>query len=193
MTTLCKAWPARCLAIALLFSSAATVAAELRFVDVERDDDHYKLRSLTWFDTNSEQLFRVFTDYDQFHRFTSAITESENVEADEAGRPQFYTKMEGCVLRFCMTFDRNGYLEIDDEKVVAVSDPEKSDFKRSHESWTMVPTTDGTLVIYQFEMIPDFWVPPVIGPYFIQKALKSGGERAVNRIEAIALGKEPEK
>ena len=40
-------------------------------------------------------------------------------------------------------------------------------------------------------MIPDFWVPPVLGPFYIKRALKSGGANAVNRIEAIALGKEP--
>jgi hypothetical protein len=193
VTAFRKAWPAISLAVLLLFALEVAGAAELRWVNVERDDDHYQLRSLTWFNTNSEQLYRVFTDYDQFHRFTSAIVESKNIEPDKQGRPQFYSKMEGCVLRFCMTFDRNGYLDLEDDTVTAISDPEKSDFNKSHESWTMIPTTDGTLVIYQFEMIPDFWVPPVIGPYFIQKALKSGGERAVNRIEAIALGKEPQK
>lgn len=193
MNRLHGATPACWLAVTVLIAASVSHSAELRFVNVDRDDDHYQLRSLTWFATDSEQLYRVFTDYDQFHRFTSAITESKNLEPDEKGRPQFYTKMEGCVLRFCMTFDRNGHLELEGDKVTAISDPEKSDFKKSHESWTMIPTTDGTLVVYQFEMIPDFWVPPVIGPYFITKALKSGGARAVNRIEAIALGKEPEK
>jgi hypothetical protein len=56
-----------------------------------------------------------------------------------------------------------------------------------------VPEGEGTLMIYEFEMVPDFWVPPVIGPFYIMRALRSGGERAIDRIEALARGKEPEQ
>ena len=46
-------------------------------------------------------------------------------------------------------------------------------------------------MIYNFEMEPGFWVPPVVGPYVIKRALRSNGNAAVNRIEALALGKDP--
>jgi hypothetical protein len=39
-------------------------------------------------------------------------------------------------------------------------------------------------------MVPDFWVPPVIGPYYMKRALKSGGEKAVDRIEALAIAEQ---
>ena len=42
-------------------------------------------------------------------------------------------------------------------------------------------------MIYEFEMEPDFWVPPVIGPYYIKRALRSGGMNAIKRIERLAL------
>ena len=46
-------------------------------------------------------------------------------------------------------------------------------------------------MIYDFEMEPGFWVPPIIGPYVIKRALKASGANAVNRIEAVALGRKP--
>jgi hypothetical protein len=35
-------------------------------------------------------------------------------------------------------------------------------------------------------MEPDFWVPPVVGPWFLKRTLMRGGTRAINRIERIA-------
>jgi hypothetical protein len=35
---------------------------------------------------------------------------------------------------------------------------------------------------------PDFWVPPVIGPWVLKRELRAGGERALYRIERLARG-----
>jgi len=177
--------------ILVLASAPAVLGADLRHVTIDRDDDLYRLQSVAWFDVSQEALYSVLTNYDNFVKFTSAIDESRNVEPDEQGRPQFYTRMEGCVLLFCKSFIRNGYLELDPyTEVIAIIDPERSDFKRSRERWLLIPDHDGTLLVYEFEMVPDFWVPPVIGPYYIKKALASGGEKAINRIEALAFAEE---
>lgn len=179
------------MAVCLLLSTFSQ-AAELREVAVEREKDRYQLNSTTWFDVSPQELYDVLTNYELFSKFTSAIVESRNVEADEEGRPQFYARMEGCVLVWCKSFVRNGHLLLDPlTEIVAISDPERSDFKLSREEWQLVPEGEGTLMIYQFEMIPDFWVPPIIGPYYIKRALRLGGNTAVNRIEALAKGEEP--
>jgi hypothetical protein len=137
-------------------------------------------------------VYGVLTDYDLFHKFTSAIVESRNTEKDQHGRPGYYTRMEGCVLMWCRSFVRIGHLTLDPiTRIVANADPGQSNFKKSRESWTLTKEGEGTLLVYEFEMVPDFWVPPVIGPFFIKRALQSGGERAVDRIEALAQGSEP--
>ena len=180
-------------ALAALSSPLAVVAAELTDVEVSYEDDRYRLTSKTYFEATRSQLFRVLTDYDLFTKFSSAFAESENREPDELGRPTFYTRMEGCVLWWCKSFVRYGHLELEPEvDIVAIVDPEPSNFKYSRERWQLKEDGDGTLLEYEFEMEPDFWVPPVVGPYFIKKALRAGGKNAVNRIEALAQGKEPE-
>lgn len=167
-------------------------AADLRFIEVTRDGDLYRLKSISWFDADTKPLYGVLTDYELFKKFTGAIVESRNLEPDEDGRPEYYTRMEGCVLVFCKSFIRTGYLKLDPEKEIeAISDPERSDFKKSRERWEFIPEAGGTVVIYEFEMVPAFWVPPVIGPFYIKRALMSGGSRAVDRIEALAQGREP--
>jgi hypothetical protein len=175
------------LAALALLTTLSAPAAELREIEVVRDDDYYRLRSTAWFINDQQALYEVLTNYDLFRYFTSAIVESRNLDPDKQGRPRYFTRMEGCVLMWCKSFERTGHLELEPaDEIVAIADPEESDFKRSYERWRLQPEKGGTLLIYEFEMIPDFWVPPLIGPFLIQRTLKAGGERALERIEALA-------
>ena len=181
-------------AMLLLLLGVPAVAAELLDVYVERKGDRYHFTSTTYFDTTQSQLYNVLIDFDKYPQFSSAFVEAENREPDDQGRPQFYTRMEGCALLFCKAYIRIGYLELQPEhEIIAVADPEQSNFAYSWERWQLIPKDEGTIMIYDFEMEPGFWVPPIIGPYVIKRALRSSGGNAVNRIEAVALGKKPRK
>ena len=167
--------------------------AELRSVEVWLKDGRYHLISESLIGASQDNLYAVLIDYEQFKKFTSAIVDSNNVEPGEDGRPRFYTRMQGCVLLYCHTFDRRGYLLLTPKHdIIAVAEPEKSDFEFSREQWKLSSEGDDTVMIYEFELEPRFWIPPYIGPYFIKHALKSGSIRAVNRIEALARGEEPD-
>ena len=177
----------------LLLLAQSAGSADLRVVEVDRDDDRYSLRSEAWFEASPQELYRVLTDYDLFEQFSSTYVETRNAGRDDQGRPRFFTRMQGCVLLFCRSFVRHGYLLlVPHSEIVAIAEPEDSDFRYSKERWRLQREGRGTLLIYDFEMEPGFWVPPVIGPYVIQRSLRSGGSDAIDRIEALALGRTPE-
>ena len=47
---------------------------------------------------------------------------------------------------------------------------------------------EGTVVVYKFQFDPKFWLPPVIGPYVLQRKLELDSDHALSRIEALANG-----
>ncbi|MGI9329534.1 MAG: SRPBCC family protein [Gammaproteobacteria bacterium] len=178
---------------ALLFFCSSARGADLLEIEVQREEGVYNMSSVSWLDVPPKDLYDILANHDLFTKFTSAVVESRNVEPDDEGRPQFFSRFEGCVVLYCKSFVRNGYLELTPFKeLVAIVHPETSDFKRSREQWTLEPEKGGTKMTYLFEMEPDFWVPPVIGPFYIKRALKRGGEKAVDRIEALAKKMEQE-
>jgi hypothetical protein len=184
--------PGCALGLLLLIVARLAGPADLRAIEVERENDRYSLRSEAYFAASRNDLYRVLTDYDLFEQFSSAYVETRNVEKDDKGRPRFFTRMQGCVLLFCRSFVRHGYLLLTPKtEIVAIAEPENSDFKYSREHWRLQTEGEGTLLIYDFEMEPGFWVPPVIGPYVIQRSLRAGGADAIDRIEALALGRPP--
>ena len=179
----------RWLAVILIVLTGQGVgsAAEMRSIDVKYEDGLYTLVSVVWFDAGVRPMIDVFSTWDLSDQFSGAVVEARDLEADDLGRPGFFVVNRGCVVFFCKTLTRQGYVEIEREKVLrAFADPALSDFKVSNEAWEFAEEGSGTVVKYTLHMQPDFWVPPAIGPYLIKRKLKTDGGRALDRIEAIA-------
>ena len=175
------------LVASLCVLSSAAAAAEMRSVDVEYENSRYTMQSEAWFDAPLEQIYAVFSDWDLSTEFSSVVVESRDLPPDEHGRPQYFVRNRGCLLFFCLSFERRGHVERQPLSVLrAVANPETSDFLISDETWTFSAEDEGTLVVYQLLMQPKFWVPPGIGPYIIKRKLKRDGGDALDRIEAIA-------
>lgn len=172
----------------LLFLVAGSAsAAELRSIDVEHNKGEYSLVSVVWFDAGLEETFEVFRTWDHSEQFSSAIVEARDLPPDELGRPGFYSRAEGCILFFCKSVVRQGYVDFVDNRVLRASaDPALSDFEFSNETWTFREDGGGTRVRYEMQMDPKFWVPPGIGPYFIKRKLKNASGDALDRIERLA-------
>ena len=171
----------------LLLAPFCSYAADLRSVFVDKIDDRYVMRSVAWFDAEIEYLYDVLLDWDLSTEFSSVVVESRNLEPDGQGRPQYYTRNEACVAFFCKSMVREGVVEFERYEFIKASViPDKSDFHYSNERWTFHEEGEGTVVVYDIEFSPKFFVPPLIGPYMIKRKLKSGAGDALDRIEVIA-------
>ena len=174
----------------LMLVTGSAHAAELRSVVVEREGDLFMLESEVWFAAETAPLYEIFLDYDMTHQFTSFVVDSRNLGPDEQGRRQFFISNQGCVWFFCRSFERTGHVEyVPNEYIHSTADPELSDFHTSIETWEFTPEGSGTVVVYKFQFDPKFWLPPVIGPFVLQRKLELDSDHALSRIEALAQGK----
>ena len=172
-----------------LLLSLSLSAAEILSIAVESEEGVYTMTSEVWFDASVAPSFEVYRHWDYSTQFSNAIVESRDMEADEQGRAQFYIRNKGCVMFFCQSFERQGYIELEKNTVLrAFANPETSDFHISNESWQFKAHDGGTIVTYDLTMKPKFWIPPGIGPYMIKRKLKKNGGNAVDRIEVIMQG-----
>lgn len=184
----------RRLAASILVIGAALApaanAAELLSVKVEKDGRRYRVQSETRFDAPTEAVFTVLTDYERFHRISSVFKESRFLEPAPDGTPRVYTRMQGCVAFYCRTIERTERLETEPgEQIVVTAEPENSDFAYGWARWRFREdgeTGEATIVNYEMEMEPAFFVPPLIGPFFLKRTLRHRAVDAVDRIEALA-------
>ncbi len=175
------------LAVVGICTTATVLPATIRTIDVQHDDGVYRLVSDTYIDAPREAIFEVLTDYERFGRISSSYTDYGFMEPAADGVPIVYTTMEGCVLFFCVSMRRVERMETRAPGFIRTDVlPEQSDFKSSVSEWTLTPEAGGTKLIYSLVVEPDFWIPPLIGPWVLKQRLERGGTGAVNRIERLA-------
>lgn len=176
-------------ALAALGASALAAAATIDELDVWRKRGLYSLEAEARLDATPESIYAVLTDFDDnaYSRISRVYKESKYLPPAPDGTPIVYTRMEGCLLWHCVTLERTERLETDPPYYIkSVALPEGSNFKRSSSEWLLEPDGDGTRMTYKLQMEPDFFVPPIIGPWYLKRTLEKGGLRAVVRIERLA-------
>jgi hypothetical protein len=176
-------------ALSALGAGALAAAATIDELDVTRQRGRYSLEANARLDATPESIYAVLTDFDDnaYSRISRVYKESRYLEPAADGTPVVYTRMEGCLLWHCMTLERTERLETDAPRwIKSTALPEGSNFKHSTSEWVLEPHGDGTVMSYRLEMEPDFFVPPVIGPWYLKRTLSQGGLRAVTRIERLA-------
>ena len=174
-------------------ASMIVQGATLDSVVVTYDSGRYSLEADAHMDAPREAIFAVLTDYDRFGRISSAYKEYGFMDPAPDGTPIVFTRMEGCILIFCRSLSRVERLESEAPGLIrTVTLPEQSDFRYSVSQWRLEPEADGTRISYQLDVEPNFWVPPIIGPWMLQRRLQRGGAAAVDRIERLAQELSPE-
>jgi hypothetical protein len=176
-------------ALAGLLIGSLTCAATVDSLDITRKRGRYELVADAQLDASPEAIYAVLLDYDnnRFGRISSVYKESRYMEPASDGTPIVYTLMEGCLLFYCLSMRRVERLETQAPyRIKSFTLPEQSNFKHSTSEWLLEPFAGGTKMMYRLEMEPDFWVPPVIGPWYLKRVLSQGGVRAVTRIERLA-------
>jgi hypothetical protein len=176
-------------AIGALVVSALGAAATIDGLDVTRQRGRYMLEAEARLAATPESIYAVLTDYDdnRYSRISRAYKESRYLEPAADGTPLIYTRLEGCALWHCMSLERTERLETEAPyHIKSIVLPESSNFKYSTSEWLLERDGDDTKMIYKLEMEPDFFVPPIVGPWYLKRTLSQGGLRAVMRIERLA-------
>ena len=135
---------------------------------------------------SSESVLALLTDYTQLTRLNPLIVSSRVLPTDalDVDRVEIITR--GCMLFFCKTIRRVEDVLIANEKhIKSTITPSLSDFKSGHTLWTFTPKGTQTLVNYQATMVPDFWLPPFIGPYTLKKQIRTQLERTALKVNQL--------
>lgn len=176
-------------ALSALGAAALAAAATIDEFDIKKHKGIYYFEADVHLDATRESIYAVITDFDDnaYSRISRSYKESRYLEPAADGTPIVYTRMEGCMGQKCISFARTERLETDAPRwIKSTALPEQSDFKHATSEFVLEPSGDGTKMIYKLEIEPDFWVPPLIGPWYLKRTVSKGALRAVTRIEGLA-------
>lgn len=175
------------LACTLVLLATPTHAAEMLYINLIEDDNLYQLRSASIIDAPPDLIIKTLLDYNNFYRLSGGIKETRYLDPDPDGTPVGYTLVESCILFLCKRLIKSErVLRATDNEIVLEVDPSRSDFKFMHSRWSVKPKGEKTILTYDMDMIPDFWVPPLIGTWAIKRKLESTAMNMARRLEKMA-------
>jgi hypothetical protein len=163
-------------------------AADIESLTVERDGKTLQVDSILLIDAPRELVYAVLVDYDAFAELSSRYKQSRFVEPATDGALRIFTQVEGCVWFFCRSVERYSRLELTSyTKIIAIVEPEHSDFESGQEEWLLEDAAAGTRITYTHAMQPKFWIPPMVGVWAIRRTLTKDALSAAQKIEEYAL------
>lgn len=175
----------RFLCFALLAAPLLSRAGGVLDSSVSYDAGVYSLSIEARIDAPAAMVYRLITDYDHLQDINPAIRESRILRADSPEKYRIRVVTRVCVLFYCRDVTQSqdmvqspGYL------LEANILPEISDFRRGRAQWRLTAEGDSTLMQFRAELVPDFFMPPLIGPWLIRREMANQITEIVMIIEA---------
>ncbi|MGQ0502109.1 MAG: SRPBCC family protein [Panacagrimonas sp.] len=185
-----RAWP---LLLAVTVGGEA-LAFELLDIAVERADARYRVHMSVTLDASARAAYEVFSDVTQLPRINPAVLEARTLPEPVAAGQRVMTRVRVCISFFCRQLRQVQDMQFlpgaTGGEIRAEVIPERSDLRYGRASWSLEDCGHRACLRFDAELEPDFWVPPLIGPWLIQRKLRGEAMETSAGIERLAQARD---
>lgn len=170
----------------LLFHSVPVLSGEIINSKVSFDQGVYKASIEMQINAAADKVYALFTDFNHLSRLSVNIRNSEIIDEDP---PEYTVLVEthNCVLFFCVDLKQTQeVIELGDGYIVVEDIKDQSDFSLASSHWHIRAFEKGTRVTVYSEMQPDFWLPPIFGPWLFKSSLIEETQNIIEQLEKLA-------
>jgi len=175
--------------------AARAQAAQVSSVQVTRNGTRFVIEMQIAIDAPPPAVFRALQDYAEMARYNPDLR-SVRVEPTTAhNRVRLFTTIHACVLIFCETMHQEQIMtataSADGGALNAVLVPHYGDFESGHGLWVVGPCRRArtqACIDVRIDLVPGFWVPPVIGPWVLRRKMDEEARRTGAGLERTARG-----
>ena len=171
----------------LLLSAASAIGGKVYTASATHQSGVYFVEVDALVNVPEPQARALLTDYNHLGRINEAIEVSEILKTRKPGDYRVRTVTEACIWFYCKRIHQvQDVIEAYDGSVTATVIPQQSDFRHGYARLNLWQEPGGTRVLIRSEVEPDFWIPPIIGPWLIKRKLRSEALESVQNLERVA-------
>ena len=165
------------LLVTLALLPGISLCADIKTIEIKKETNLYHMHINATVNADVDNVIRIITDYENLPLINPYLKESRLLENPEDERTTVNMLTEICVLFLCYSIRHiQTFHTIDNGILFSRIIPGKSDFQAGWMRWEIKGMDSNkihpvTKIILDIEMVPDFFVPPVIGPYQIKKIM----------------------
>lgn len=171
----------------LFVACAAAQAEEIRDLQVTNEEGRYRVSFDALLDAPITKTRPLLTEPHNWPRLSDIVSAASVTSTNADGVQQVHVRFSACVLFFCKTVRKIEEMHVGaDGDITTLAVPEHSDFRYARERWRISGDDRHTRVQYEAELVPDFFVPPLIGPYLLKSRLQKLLTDTAENLEHLA-------
>ncbi|MFV1982236.1 MAG: SRPBCC family protein [Thiohalomonadales bacterium] len=174
--------------LSLILSQSVSLARSGEVITsfVDEVKDHYIIRIDMRINAELNDVYKHLIDLKNIHKLNNTIVSSV-VMYSKGKVHEVEVKTYGCVLFFCTKqVQYQKVTELDNNYIMIHLVPEKSDFISGQILWQVYAEKNNTRVVFAADFEPDFWIPPLIGPWILKGIFKDESLETINELEKLA-------
>ena len=174
------------LTITLLLLSFNAKASDITSSSAEYESDRFVIKVVGVVDAPPNHVFSVLTDYKNITKISPKIIESKIIKTD-GDATIVKTVVKGCVWFFCKeVINTQTTTSILEKRIQSITITSGSNLKFGKMVWNIKEVKAGTQIDYYAEIEPDFFVPPLVGAYFIKNSMLEEAKAFVDSVEKLS-------
>lgn len=132
------------------------------------------------------QVHDVLTDFERLDRISDGLKNVEVLGRLDNGRTRMRVVARVCILFVCLDFDWvQQVYTVSRGDIVADIEPGTGDFRSGQARWRMSAEDQGTRLLFDARLEPDFWFPPLIGRWLMERYLRNEAMITITGIERV--------
>ena len=175
-----------CLWAALLWPSFSP-GAEVLSMEVTHHRKLYILHLQGIFAGEPHKIFEILTDYPLLTRLNKAIIHSTAIpHLTASNETHLSLVLQSCIWFFCKRISPTlNVTALGNQEIFAVLVPDEDNFNFGWAQLKIHVLDNKTHVELYAELIPAFWIPPLIGPLIIKHKLQQEAWETLQNMEAL--------
>jgi hypothetical protein len=160
-------------------------AAEVHTLEVHYVDGALNVQLDAELNARVAALRSVLSDYRNLSLLMPVVQNSKVIAGAPPGWTRVHAELQGCIWIFCRDLDHVMDVKRDDNgRSLAKTVPGAGDFASGTIRWHLQAVGKyRSRLVLNAHLVPDIWVPPLIGPYLIERKVRHQFFLAVSRLE----------
>ncbi|NKF24526.1 SRPBCC family protein [Solimonas marina] len=179
------------MALLLGLMAAAAYAESVEQLDVGHADGRYSIELQATLNAPLDDAYAVFSDFNNLPKINDAIESVEALPEPTDGLERWRTNVRVCISFFCTHLKQvQDVRKWRDGAVYQLSAdviPSMSNLRYGTAQWQLSSCGSQTCLHFAATLEPDFWVPPLIGPWVIERVMRRQAHSTAAGIERLAL------
>jgi hypothetical protein len=161
-------------------------AQEVTQLKVDHADGRFIIHANVLIAAPLSQVQAVLTNFKNLSALNPNIKTVEILESSDADKTRMQIQSRTCILFFCLDYQwvQETYVLASND-IITQFDPGLSDFRKGWVRYRLLAEGNHTRLVTDADLMPSFWIPPVLGPALIKHSLRQESLAIALRIEQL--------